>query len=55
MDQYAGIDVSLEASHLCVVDGQGKVTKEAKLASERARCVDRLVCQLRRADSADRA
>jgi transposase len=34
MDQYAGIDVSLEASHLCVVDGQGKVLKEAKVASE---------------------
>lgn len=34
MDQYAGIDVSLEASHLCVVDGQGKVLKEARVASE---------------------
>lgn len=34
MDQYAGIDVSLEASHLCIVDGQGKVLKEARVASE---------------------
>ena len=34
MDHYAGIDVSLEASHVCVVDGQGKILKEAKVASE---------------------
>lgn len=34
MDQYAGIDVSLEASHVCVVDGQGRILKEAKVASE---------------------
>ena len=34
MEQYAGIDVSLEASHVCVVDAQGKILKEAKVASE---------------------
>ena len=34
MEQYAGIDVSLEASHVCVVDAQGKIVKEAKVASE---------------------
>lgn len=34
MDQYAGIDVSLEASHVCVVDAQGKIMREAKVASE---------------------
>ena len=34
MDHYAGIDVSLEASHICIVDGQGKVLKEAKVLSE---------------------
>ena len=34
MDHYAGIDVSLEASHVCVVDGQGKILKEAKALSE---------------------
>jgi transposase len=31
---YAGIDVSLELSSVCVVDGQGKIMKEAKVASE---------------------
>jgi len=31
---YTGIDVSLEASHLCVVDEAGVVVKEAKVASE---------------------
>ena len=34
MEYYAGIDVSLEASHLCVVDGQGKILKETKVSSE---------------------
>ena len=34
MDQYAGIDVSLETSSVCVVDSAGKVVREAKVASE---------------------
>ncbi|MBK1670506.1 IS110 family transposase [Rhodovibrio sodomensis] len=34
MDQYAGIDVSLETSSVCVVDSAGKVSREAKVASE---------------------
>jgi transposase len=34
MDYHAGIDVSLEASSVCVVDGAGKVAREAKVASE---------------------
>ena len=34
MDYYAGIDVSLEASSVCVVDGTGKIAREAKVASE---------------------
>ena len=34
MDQYAGIDVSLEESHICVVDSDGKRLKEAKVFSE---------------------
>ncbi len=36
MDYYAGIDVSLEASSVCVVDGAGKIIKEAKVLSEPA-------------------
>ena len=34
MEYYAGIDVSLEASSVCVVDGTGKIVKEAKVLSE---------------------
>ena len=34
MNHYAGIDVSLEASHVCVIDGNGKILREAKVASE---------------------
>jgi transposase len=34
VEHYAGIDVSLELSSVCVVDAQGKIVKEAKVASE---------------------
>jgi len=34
VEHYAGIDVSLELSSVCVVDGRGKIVKEAKVASE---------------------
>jgi transposase len=34
MEYYAGIDVSLESASLCVVDGTGKIIREAKVASE---------------------
>jgi len=34
MDHYAGIDVSLESSSVCVVDASGKTVREAKVASE---------------------
>ena len=36
MDYYAGIDVSLEYSSVCVVDASGKVIREGKAASEPA-------------------
>ena len=34
MDYYAGIDVSLEQSSVCVMDATGKIVCEAKVASE---------------------
>jgi len=34
MEYYAGIDVSLECSSVCVVDGNGDILREAKVASE---------------------
>ena len=34
MEHYAGIDVSLELSSVCVLDAQGKIVREAKVASE---------------------
>jgi transposase len=34
MEHYAGIDVSLERSSVCVVEGSGKIVSEAKVASE---------------------
>ena len=34
MEHFAGIDVSLEHSSVCVVDGVGKIVREAKVASE---------------------
>jgi transposase len=34
MDHYAGIDVSLECSSVCVVDASGKIVREGEVASE---------------------
>jgi len=34
MEYYAGIDVSLKDSSVCVVDATGKVVREVKVASE---------------------
>ena len=36
MDYYAGIDVSMEYSSVCVVDGTGKIVREDKVVSEPA-------------------
>ena len=37
MEHYAGIDVSLECSSVCVVDGNGKIFRESKVAANRRR------------------
>src|SRR3954451_22074064 len=34
VEHYAGIDVSLERSSICVVDATGRIVREAKVASE---------------------
>src|SRR5918994_600105 len=34
MEQYAGIDVSWDSASVCIVDAQGKIVKEVKVASE---------------------
>jgi len=34
VEHYAGLDVSLELTNVCVVDAQGQVVGEAKVASE---------------------
>ena len=34
MDPYAGIDVSLDQSRICVIDARGQIIREAKVASE---------------------
>jgi transposase len=40
MNHYAGIDVSLECSSVCVVDANGKIIREAKVASEPEALID---------------
>src|ERR1044071_7376452 len=35
MEHFAGIDVSLKDSSICVVDAAGRIVREAKVASER--------------------
>jgi transposase len=39
MEHFAGIDVSLEQSSVCVVDAMGRIVREAKVASEPAALV----------------
>lgn len=34
MKQYAGIDVSLELSSVCIVDAEGRTVREDKVLSE---------------------
>jgi transposase len=34
VEYYAAVDVSLELSSVCVVDGTGKIVRETKVASE---------------------
>ena len=34
MEHYAGIDVALERSSVCVVEGTGRIVREAKVVSE---------------------
>ncbi len=34
MDHYAGIDVSLATSSVCILDAAGRIIREAKVASE---------------------
>jgi transposase len=36
MNYYAGIDVSVEASSVCVMDASGKVVREGKVESDPA-------------------
>jgi len=40
MEHYAGIDVSLEYSSVCVVDASGKIVREAKVESEPSALTD---------------
>ena len=47
MEHYAGIDVSLEQSSVCVVDETGRIVREAKIA-ERARGIGPVLAAARR-------
>ena len=45
MEHYAGLDVSLEQTSVCVVDAQGQVVREAKVASDPDALIRFLGCQ----------
>ena len=34
MDHFAGLDVSVKETSVCIVDGAGKIVREVKVASE---------------------
>jgi transposase len=40
MEHYAGIDVSLEHSSVCVVDASGKIVREGTVSSEPAALIE---------------
>ena len=44
MDHYAGLDVSLELTSVCLVDQEGEVVREAKVASE-PEALARFLCE----------
>jgi transposase len=44
MKHYAGIDVSLEQSSVCVVDGDGKIVREARIASDPPQLIAWFAC-----------
>jgi hypothetical protein len=46
MDHFAGLDVSVKETSVCVVDHTGKIVREIKVASE----PDALLAELRKAD-----
>lgn len=45
MEHYAGLDVSLEQTSVCVVDAQGQVLREVKVVSEPDALIRFLACQ----------
>lgn len=47
MDYYAGLDVSLEETSVCVVDGDGAVVHEEKVATEVEAIAETLRCAFR--------
>ena len=34
MDHFAGLDVSVKETNICIVDDAGKIVREVKVASE---------------------
>jgi transposase len=41
MDYFAGLDVSVKQTSLCIVDGAGRIVREAKLRANRKLCCRR--------------
>ncbi len=40
MDHFAGLDISVNDTSVCIVDSTGKIVREVKIASERYRADD---------------
>ena len=38
MDNFAGLDVSVKETSVCIVDETGKIVREVRVASEPVRC-----------------
>jgi hypothetical protein len=42
MDYFAGLDISMDETHACVLDGEGEVVYESKTASTARAIADEL-------------
>jgi transposase len=38
MDHFAGLDVSVKETSVCIVDDTGKIVREVKVRANRKRC-----------------
>ena len=54
MDHFAGLDVSVKETSVCVVDDTGRIVREVKVASEPEALLEDTICARSRPSRAGR-